>query len=56
MSRLDITLQERHEAEIRTLLHRTNGHEAAAYVLFGMGRVALDRGIGAPGFGSHPTG
>ena len=42
MSRLDITLQERHEAKIRTLLHRTNGHEAAAYVLFGMGRVALD--------------
>lgn len=42
MSRLDVTLQERHEAELRALLLRPDGHEAAAYVLYGVSRVAMD--------------
>lgn len=42
MSRLDVTLQERHEAELRALLLRPDGHEAAAYVLYGISRVAID--------------
>ena len=42
MTRLDITLQESHEAELRTLLLRTDGHEAAAYVLYGISRISMD--------------
>lgn len=42
MTRVDITLQERHVAELRTLLHHDDGHEAAAYVLFGRSDVGRD--------------
>ena len=37
---LDIILLESHEAALRTLLHRENGTEAAAYVLFGKAEIA----------------
>ena len=39
---LDIILLESHEAALRTLLHRENGTEAAAYVLFGKAEIAAD--------------
>lgn len=39
---LDIVLLESHEAELRALLHRDNGSEAAAYVLFGKAEIEED--------------
>jgi len=42
MTRMDITLQERHVAELGALLHHDDGHEAAAYVLFGKSEVGRD--------------
>ena len=39
---LDIILLETHEAALRALLHRDNGSEAAAYVLFGKAEIATD--------------
>ena len=39
---LDIILLESHETALRTLLHRENGSEAAAYVLFGKAEIAAD--------------
>ena len=39
---LDIILLESHEAALRALLHRENGSEAAAYVLFGKAEIAAD--------------
>ena len=39
---LDIILLESHEAALRTLLHRENGTEAAAYVRFGKAEIAAD--------------
>jgi molybdopterin/thiamine biosynthesis adenylyltransferase len=39
---LDIVLLESHEAALRTLLHRENGSEAAAYVLFGKAAITAD--------------
>ena len=39
---LDIILLESHEAALRALLHRENGTEAAAYVLFGKAEIAAD--------------
>ena len=42
MNCVDITLQERHEVELRALLHRDDGHEAAAYVLYGSSQIGLD--------------
>lgn len=45
---LDITLLECHEEELRRLLHRDDGHEAAAYVLFGKAEIAADPWTGLP--------
>ena len=42
MSRADITLQERHEAELQALLQTDNGSEAAAYLLFGRAEISAD--------------
>lgn len=39
---LDITLLESHETALRTLLHRDDGSEAAAYVLFGKAEIKAD--------------
>lgn len=39
---LDIILLESHEATLRALLHRENGSEAAAYVLFGKAEIVAD--------------
>ncbi|RFP10379.1 hypothetical protein D0T25_20895 [Duganella sp. BJB488] len=39
---LDIILLESHEVALRALLHRENGSEAAAYVLFGKAEIAAD--------------
>lgn len=39
---LDVTLLECHEEELRRLLHRDDGREAAAYVLFGQADIAAD--------------
>ena len=40
---LDIILLESHEAALRALLHREDGSEAAAYVLFG--KAAFQSGV-----------
>lgn len=45
---LDIVLLESHEAALRALLHRENGAEAAAYVLFGTAAIAADPWSGQP--------
>lgn len=45
---LDIVLLESHEAALRALLHRENGSEAAAYVLFGKAAIAADPWSGQP--------
>ena len=42
---LDIILLESHEAALRALLHRDNGSEAAAYVLFGKAEIAAETGL-----------
>ena len=42
MNRADITLQERHEAELQALLNSRGDREAAAYLLFGRADVAAD--------------
>tara|TARA_R110000787_G_scaffold284415_1_gene398097 strand:+ start:21622 stop:23034 length:1413 start_codon:yes stop_codon:yes gene_type:complete len=42
MTQVDMTLQERHFVALRTALARNNGHEAAAYVFFGVSRIDLD--------------
>lgn len=39
---VDVTLQERHTAELRRLLQRPDGIEAAAYLLFGHSAIRLD--------------
>lgn len=45
---LDIVLLESDEAALRALLHRENGSEAAAYVLFGSAAIAADPWSGQP--------
>lgn len=45
---LDITLLENHEAALRALLHREDGSEAAAYVLFGKAEIGADPWNGQP--------
>jgi molybdopterin/thiamine biosynthesis adenylyltransferase/proteasome lid subunit RPN8/RPN11 len=45
---LDIVLLESHEAALRALLHRENGAEAVAYVLFGTAAIAADPWSGQP--------
>ncbi|WP_254425788.1 ThiF family adenylyltransferase [Polaromonas sp. A23] len=45
---LDIVLLQSHEAALRSLLHRDNGSEAAAYVLFGKAEIAADPWSGQP--------
>lgn len=45
---LDIILLESHEATLRALLHRDNGSEAAAYVLFGTAAIGADPWTGEP--------
>src|SRR5690606_29909638 len=45
---LDIVLLESHEAALRTLLHREDGSEAAAYVLFGTAAIDADPWSGQP--------
>lgn len=45
---LDIVLLESHEAALRALLHRENGSEAAAYVLFGTAAITTDPWSGQP--------
>lgn len=45
---LDIVLLESHEAALRALLHRENGSEAAAYVLFGKAEIFADPWSGQP--------
>lgn len=42
MSRSDITLQERHEAELQALLRSENGSESAAYILLGKADITAD--------------
>ncbi|KRW98053.1 ThiF family adenylyltransferase [Paracoccus sp. MKU1] len=39
---IELTLQEAHQAELKRLLHRPDGTEAAAYVLYGMSHIAVD--------------
>ena len=45
---LDIVLLESHEAALRSLLHREDGSEAAAYVLFGIATIDADPWSGQP--------
>lgn len=45
---LDIVLLESHEEALRALLHRDNGSEAAAYVLFGKAAISADPWSGQP--------
>lgn len=45
---LDFILLESHEAALRALLHRDDGAEAAAYVLFGKADIAADPWTKAP--------
>lgn len=40
----DLILLEPHEAELRALLYRETGAEAAAYVIFGQSAIAADPG------------
>jgi molybdopterin/thiamine biosynthesis adenylyltransferase len=47
-AQLDVILLECHEEELRRLLHRDDGHEAAAYVLFGKAEIAADPWTGTP--------
>ncbi|MDQ1902358.1 ThiF family adenylyltransferase [Paracoccus sp. WLY502] len=42
MTCVDLTLQEAHEERLRLLLARTDGTEAAAYVLLGANKIARD--------------
>jgi hypothetical protein len=42
MTQVDVTLQERHELALRTALSSDDGHEAAAYIFFGLSRIELD--------------
>ncbi|MBN8872635.1 MAG: ThiF family adenylyltransferase [Rhodospirillales bacterium] len=44
----DLILLEPHEADLRALLHRETGAEAAAYVIFGQSAIAADPWTGAP--------
>jgi hypothetical protein len=41
-SSIDVTLQERHLAQLRDLVLPASGHEGAAYVLFGESRIGED--------------
>jgi len=43
---LDIVLLEPHEAALRSLLHRENGAEASAYVLFGRADISAGPLVG----------
>lgn len=45
---LDIILLKSHEEALRALLHRENGSEAAAYVLFGKAEIDADPWSGQP--------
>jgi molybdopterin/thiamine biosynthesis adenylyltransferase len=45
---LDITLMEQHAVELRRLLARPDGIEAAAYILFGEARIGTDPWHGRP--------
>lgn len=45
---LDFVLLQSHEAALRALLHREDGSEAAAYVLFGKAVIAADPWTGQP--------
>lgn len=45
---LDIVLLEPHEAALPSLLHRENGAEASAYVLFGKADISADPWSGLP--------
>lgn len=42
MSRIDVTIQERHLAQLKELVFPGGGIEGAAYVVFGISRVASD--------------
>lgn len=48
MAALDIVLLQSHEAALRSLLHRDDASEAAAYVLFGRAEIAADPWSGQP--------
>ncbi|WP_244935221.1 Mov34/MPN/PAD-1 family protein [Acuticoccus sediminis] len=39
---VELTLQEAHQAELKRLLHREDGTEAAAYVLYGVNQIGVD--------------
>lgn len=45
---LDIVLLESHAAALRALLHRENGSESAAYILFGVAAITADPWSGQP--------
>ena len=45
---LDIVLLEPHEAALRSLLHRDDGAEASAYLLFGRADISADPWSGLP--------
>ena len=42
MTQVDITLQERHQLALQTAFARDDGHEAAAYIFFGVSQIGLD--------------